>query len=53
VGIADHLTIGDHVTIGAKSGVVSNIPAGERWLGFPAMPGREFLRVTAALRKRI
>jgi len=33
--------------------VVSNIPAGERWLGFPAMPGREFLRVTAALRKRI
>ena len=53
VGIADHLVIGDNVTIGAKSGVVSNIPVGERWLGFPAMPGREFLRVTAALRKRI
>jgi UDP-3-O-[3-hydroxymyristoyl] glucosamine N-acyltransferase len=53
VGIADHLTVGDGVTIGAKSGVVSNIPAGERWLGFPAMPGREFLRVTAALRKRV
>ena len=53
VGIADHLTVGEGAVIGAKSGVVSNIPAGERWLGFPAMPGREFLRVTAALRKRI
>jgi UDP-3-O-[3-hydroxymyristoyl] glucosamine N-acyltransferase len=53
VGIADHLTVGEGAVVGAKSGVVSNIPAGERWLGFPAMPGREFLRVTAALRKRI
>ncbi|AMN41938.1 UDP-3-O-(3-hydroxymyristoyl)glucosamine N-acyltransferase [Rhodoplanes sp. Z2-YC6860] len=53
VGVADHLTIGDGTMIGGKSGVVSNIPPGERWLGFPAMPGREFLRVTAALRKRI
>lgn len=53
VGIADHLTVGEGAVVGAKSGVVSNIPPGERWLGFPAMPGREFLRVTAALRKRI
>jgi UDP-3-O-[3-hydroxymyristoyl] glucosamine N-acyltransferase len=53
VGIADHLTIGKGALVGAKSGVVSNIPAGERWLGFPAMPGREFLRMTAALRKQI
>jgi UDP-3-O-[3-hydroxymyristoyl] glucosamine N-acyltransferase len=53
VGIADHLTIGEGAVIGAKSGVVCNIPPGERWLGFPAMPGREFMRMTAALRKRI
>jgi UDP-3-O-[3-hydroxymyristoyl] glucosamine N-acyltransferase len=53
VGIADHLTIGDGAMIGAKSGVVSNVPAGEKWLGFPAWPGREFLRATAALRKYI
>jgi UDP-3-O-[3-hydroxymyristoyl] glucosamine N-acyltransferase len=53
VGIADHLTIGEGAMIGAKSGVVSNVPAGEKWLGFPAWPGREFLRATAALRKRI
>ena len=53
VGIADHLTVGEGAVVGAKSGVVCNIPPGERWLGVPAMPGREFLRVTAALRKRI
>jgi len=53
VGIADHLTIGEGAIIGAKSGVVSNVPAGEKWLGFPAWPGREFLRATAALRKRV
>ena len=39
--------------IGAKSGVVSNVPAGEKWLDFPAWPGRDFLRATAALRKRV
>ena len=53
VGIADHLTIGEGAMIGAKSGVVSNLPAGEKWLGFPAWPGREFLRATAVLRKHI
>ena len=39
--------------IGAKSGVVSNVPAGEKWLGFPAWPGREFLRATAVLRRLV
>jgi UDP-3-O-[3-hydroxymyristoyl] glucosamine N-acyltransferase len=53
VGVADHLTIGEGAMIGAKSGVVSNVPAGEKWLGFPAWPGREFLRATAALRKYV
>jgi UDP-3-O-[3-hydroxymyristoyl] glucosamine N-acyltransferase len=53
VGIADHLTIGEGAMIGAKSGVMSNVPAGEKWFGFPAWPGREFLRATAALRKRV
>ena len=42
VGIADHLIIGEGAMIGAKSGVVSNVPAGEKWLGFPAWPGRDF-----------
>jgi UDP-3-O-[3-hydroxymyristoyl] glucosamine N-acyltransferase len=53
VGIADHLTIGEGAMIGAKSAVASNVPAGEKWFGFPALPGREFLRATATLRKRV
>jgi hypothetical protein len=28
------------------------VPAGEKWLGFPAWPAGEFLRATTALRRR-
>ena len=35
VGIADHLNIGDHVMINAKSGVTSSIPPGSRISGNP------------------
>jgi UDP-3-O-[3-hydroxymyristoyl] glucosamine N-acyltransferase len=52
VGIADHLTIGEGAVIGAKSGLMHDVPAGERWFGYPAMPGREFFRAITALRKR-
>jgi UDP-3-O-[3-hydroxymyristoyl] glucosamine N-acyltransferase len=52
VGVADHLTIGEGAIVGAKSGVISNIPAGEQWFGYPAMRGREFLRVMSPRRKR-
>jgi UDP-3-O-[3-hydroxymyristoyl] glucosamine N-acyltransferase len=51
VGIADHVVIGEGAVVGAKSGVNSNIPAGEKWLGYPAMPGREFHRSVIALRQ--
>jgi UDP-3-O-[3-hydroxymyristoyl] glucosamine N-acyltransferase len=53
VGVADHLAIGKGAMIGAKSGVMSNVPAGEKWFGYPARPGREFLRGMTALRKMI
>lgn len=41
VGVADGVTIGAGATIGARSGVINNVPAGEVWLGAPAMPARE------------
>ena len=47
VGIADHVTIGEGAVVGAKSGVMSDIPAGQQWFGYPAMPGRDYLRVFA------
>jgi UDP-3-O-[3-hydroxymyristoyl] glucosamine N-acyltransferase len=52
VGVTDHVTIGEGAMVAAKSGVISNIPAGERWRGYPAMPGRAYLRVFAEMRRR-
>jgi UDP-3-O-[3-hydroxymyristoyl] glucosamine N-acyltransferase len=52
VGIADHVTLGEGVVVGAKSGVMSSIPAGQQWFGYPAMAGRDYLRVFANARKR-
>jgi UDP-3-O-[3-hydroxymyristoyl] glucosamine N-acyltransferase len=43
-GIAPHLTIGDGAQIAGASGVTRDIPAGERWAGFPARPTRKFFR---------
>jgi hypothetical protein len=37
--------------IGGGSGVIGDIPAGEKWLGYPAMRGRDFLRSIGALRQ--
>jgi UDP-3-O-[3-hydroxymyristoyl] glucosamine N-acyltransferase len=51
VGIADHLTIGEGAQVGASSGVMNDIPAGARWFGTPAKPGREMFRELAVLRR--
>ncbi len=46
-GIADHATIGFGAQIAAKAGVFGNVPAGERWGGFPARPMTQWLRGVA------
>lgn len=46
--IAGHLRLGDGSRIGAKSGVITDVPAGTDYTGFPARPHREFLRAQAA-----
>jgi UDP-3-O-[3-hydroxymyristoyl] glucosamine N-acyltransferase len=51
VGIADHVTIGEGAMVAAKSGVMSNIPPGEAWMGYPAVPRRRFLRDLATARR--
>ena len=47
--IGGHFRVGDGARIGAKSGVISRVPEGEDWTGYPARPHREFLRATAAM----
>lgn len=47
-GIVGHLSIGDRVVVGAQSGVTNDIPAGEKWLGSPAIPGGQMKRIYVA-----
>ncbi|WP_411820337.1 UDP-3-O-(3-hydroxymyristoyl)glucosamine N-acyltransferase [Hyphococcus formosus] len=49
VGLADHLNIGDGAQIAAGSGLMHDIPAGEKWGGSPAKPVKQWLREVAAL----
>ena len=43
-GLSGHLKVGDRVTIAAQSGVIHDVPAGEKWLGNPAIPDRQAKR---------
>lgn len=51
-GLGDHLTVGDGARVAAGAGVLSDIPAGETWSGYPARPLRQFLRETVWLAKQ-
>ena len=51
VGIADHRKIGDRAQLIALSGVMHDVPAGERWGGAPAKPLREFFRDQIAIQR--
>lgn len=53
VGIANKVQIGNDAEVGANSGVFRNIGEGERWQGYPAMPGMEFMRTHAWLRAQV
>ncbi|MGP1347569.1 MAG: UDP-3-O-(3-hydroxymyristoyl)glucosamine N-acyltransferase [Phycisphaerales bacterium] len=49
VGVADGRRIGRAATVGARAGVMRDIPPNETWLGTPASPARECLRQIAAI----
>jgi UDP-3-O-[3-hydroxymyristoyl] glucosamine N-acyltransferase len=50
-GLVGHLHIGTGAQIGAASGVMRDIPKGERYAGVPALPVKDWLRGVALLRK--
>lgn len=50
VGLRDHISVGTGAQIAAASGVMHDVPAGEKWAGAPAQPVRSFFREVAALR---
>ncbi len=51
VGVAGHLTIGAKAVITAQAGVISDVPAGETWGGFPARPHKDAMRGYGAVSK--
>lgn len=50
-GIAGHLNIGAGTQIGAQSGILRDIAPGDRVMGTPARPLRQFFREVATLEK--
>ena len=49
-GVKDHVTIGSGAKIGIRSVVMNDIPAGEKVLGYPAVPYRDTLKQWAILK---
>jgi len=50
-GIAGHISIGDGCKLAGKTGVMSSLDAGGTYGGIPAMPQRQWMKVTAILHK--
>ena len=51
VGISGHLTIGNHVTLGPQSGIISSIPDGKTMIGSLPMEDKAFFKTQAIMRR--
>jgi len=51
VGLRDHIDIGERAMLGAKSGVMTNVPAESVYVGYPATVDREQKLMQVALAK--
>ncbi len=51
VGVGGHRTIGAGAMIGGQAGVFGDVPAGEKWSGYPARPHGEAMRTQAAIQR--
>jgi UDP-3-O-[3-hydroxymyristoyl] glucosamine N-acyltransferase len=48
---AGHVTVGDKATIAGRTGVTTNLPGGETYAGFPAVPFKEEMKIRATVRR--
>ncbi len=53
VGVAEGLSVGRMARVGGQSGIMRDVPDGETWMGYPAVPMWEFLRHSPALKRLI
>lgn len=51
--ITDHTNIGSGALVGGMSGVIQDVPAGKKVLGYPAIDSRDALKQWAILRKLV
>jgi UDP-3-O-[3-hydroxymyristoyl] glucosamine N-acyltransferase len=49
VGVPDHIRVGHRVILGAKAGIMRDVPDDSTMLGIPATPEREQMLIQAAL----
>ncbi len=50
-GIGGHLKLGSKSTVGGKSGLITNLPEGETYFGYPAKPMKEDLRMQMRIKQ--
>ncbi len=50
-GVAGHKHVGHRAVVAAQAGVTGDVPDGVTMMGFPAMPGREYMKCVAEWRK--
>ncbi len=51
VGIADHVHLGARCVLGSKAGVHKDIPAGQTYIGIPAEPMAQAIKIVMAQKK--
>ncbi len=50
-GIGDNLTIGNGAKIAGNAALMHDVPEGQSFAGYPAMPGRDYMRMLWAMKK--
>lgn len=50
-GISGHCTIGERTVVGSQSGTIGNRKGGEKLLGSPAIDAKEYIRISAYMRR--
>jgi len=51
VGVRDHVHVGNGAVLGAMAGVIGDVPEGARFVGIPATPEKEQMRMQVAKAK--
>jgi UDP-3-O-[3-hydroxymyristoyl] glucosamine N-acyltransferase len=51
VGLAGHITVGDHVNLGGQSGIHGSLKSNQTLIGSPAIEPTNFFKSSAIFRK--